>query len=83
MSPNQMGLSAIAPPAPACFDSRVIWLAFLSGAQIDKYNRPFDAQGQYQRSFSFCVECTAQHAAQMRQQGRCVKAARPLQVEAA
>ncbi|WP_114973385.1 hypothetical protein [Rhodoferax ferrireducens] len=62
-----------APPTPACFPDRLQWSQVLLSAQ--KYTKarvlPFSKAGIYQPEYSFCRDCTTQHAAQMALAGKC------------
>lgn len=59
-----------APPAPACFESRSLWVTYLDSAQSAGKVMPFK-NGQYRPEFQFCSDCPAKHAHDMHLQGRC------------
>lgn len=74
-----------APPAPACFSARDIWVSYLITSQADKAKafgtRPFTLHGEWNPRFSFCADCTRAHEAAMRAEGRCVRPRRVIRLE--
>lgn len=69
----------LAPPAPPCFATRLIWLAYLESAA--EFHRPGHAPGPllfpkggpvtFNHDFNICEDCTAQHSFEMHRQGLC------------
>lgn len=68
-----MNCAGRTPPVPPCFSSPHQWREYLMQAQQHKRDvrRPFDAEGNYRASFSFCGDCTAGHSGDMQAAGRC------------
>lgn len=67
-------IDRLAPPAPACFEARDIWLQYLDSAMDhrpgERGARPV-VKDAWNRRFSPCVDCEAGHEDRMRQQDRC------------
>jgi len=70
-------IQQLAPPAPPCFETRLVWVEFLcSAAEETKGGRlgPIDARVQpvkFNAQFDFCRGCLAKHALAMLAAGRC------------
>lgn len=63
-----------APPAPKCFESRSLWVEYLTSAfkaaAGSNAVRPF-VDEKYNPKFRFCNDCPAQHAHAMTVAKRC------------
>lgn len=82
---TECDIRRLAPPAPACFSARDIWLEYLITSQADKAKafgtRPFTLNSEWNPRFSFCADCTRGHEAAMRAEGRCVRPRRVIRLE--
>lgn len=73
-------INVLAPPAPACFSARDIWVGYLESTQNDKCasQRPFirirvveQAHMAWNESFNHCRDCIEAHRDDMQRVGRC------------
>lgn len=72
------GVDRLAPPSPACFESRDIWLQFLASADAVKDNaggpQPF-INGAWNPHFHPCTDCTREFETEMVRARRCQRGA--------
>lgn len=70
-------ISALAPPAPPCFVTRLQWLEYLATAQEckgDRWAKPFiEIAGRVEPNplYNWCRQCMPSHEVQMIGKGLC------------
>ena len=82
-SARRLLIAQIAPKAPPCFETRLLWLEYLnSAAESQKQTRLFkdntsvvilieNGHARINPQFKFCRDCSAQHSFAMHNAGRC------------
>lgn len=72
---NPKLIAILAAPSPKCFADRLSWVEYLQSCMEVKAKeqgqRPFLPNNRFNPDFSPCRDCTPDHEACMRREGRC------------